>query len=137
MYSEYLRKLKDERKKTNQQIADSSGVPLSTVHRIISGAADGANALTLVNIVRALEGSLDEMFGLKPPAVKSSDDTTIKVYEQMVKGKDEIIAEKSAEIHTKDKWIIRLATVIGLLLLFFVFMVVLDRLNGDIGYIRY
>lgn len=66
MVSQFLRELKAEKKLTTQQIADRSRVPLSTVSRVLSGPTDNPSFATICAIVKAMDGSLDELAGIKP-----------------------------------------------------------------------
>lgn len=61
MVSHYLSALKAERHMTYQQIADLSGVGLSTVERILSGKAKDSSFKVLRDITLALQGNLDDL----------------------------------------------------------------------------
>lgn len=132
MVCENLKALKDKRKLTNQQLSELSGVPLGTVNRIMAGQADGANFSTVRDLTVALGGSLDEVAGLgihEDPGDQLTDDT-IKLYEQ-------IINDKDAQIAKKDAWLRRLFLILAVILAILVFSLVIDTINGTIGYIRY
>ena len=73
-----LRKLKEVSKMTFEQIADESKTPLSTVKRIFSGDCEPL-ASTLYRIVKALNGSLDDI--LADTNVVLSPKTLIEVKE--------------------------------------------------------
>lgn len=64
MITEKLTELKEKSALTNQQIADLSGVPLSTVTRIFSGQTDNPSFQTISDIVNVMGGSLDEIVGV-------------------------------------------------------------------------
>ena len=49
-----LEELKAQKGLTNQQIADLSGVPLSTVTRVFNGQTDNPNIQTLEDIVKGM-----------------------------------------------------------------------------------
>lgn len=132
MIHDYLRTLKDERKMTNHQLAELSGVPLSSVHRILSGQTDNPSFQAICDLVVALGGSLDEMVGIKskePPA-DAGLPVKIEMLEKMVTDKDRAIANK-------DRWIIRLVTIACGLVAFILITIVIDRMNGGFGYWRY
>ena len=61
MVSHYLSALKAERHMTYQQIADLSGVGLSTVERIITGKSKDSSFEVLRNITLVLQGNLDDL----------------------------------------------------------------------------
>lgn len=73
-----LRKLKEVSKMTYEQIAEESKTPLSTVKRIFSGDCEPL-ASTLYRIVKALNGSLDDI--LADTNVVLSPKTLIEVKE--------------------------------------------------------
>lgn len=61
---EYLKALKIKASLSNKEIAQKSQVSESNVSRIISGENDNPSILSLVPIVKVLQGSLDKMFGI-------------------------------------------------------------------------
>ena len=64
--TEYIKRLKSEKKLSNQQIAVLSGVSESTVGRLIKGEMKGADFSTVTDVISALGGSLDEACGIIP-----------------------------------------------------------------------
>jgi transcriptional regulator with XRE-family HTH domain len=56
--------LKDQRKLTNQQLADLAGIPVGTINRIMEGQTDNPSFQTVCDIVMVLDGSLDELVGI-------------------------------------------------------------------------
>jgi transcriptional regulator with XRE-family HTH domain len=62
MWSENLAALKKRTGLSIKQIADKSNLPERTVNRIFSGDTDNPYMTTLIPIVNALGGSLDEIF---------------------------------------------------------------------------
>ena len=118
-----LQELKAQKKLTNQQIADLSGVPLSTVTRIFNGQTDNPNIQTVEDIVNAMGGSLDEITGIKQVGDKfAPDDNLIQLYKDMIK--------------TKDKYIRLLAGVLIGIVVILLIMLLLDLFVLDVGYIR-
>lgn len=115
--------LKEARKLTNQQIADLSGVPLSTVTRIFNGQTDNPSFQTIADIVTALDGSLDEIMGLKKPEIPEENDKLILLYQETLKNRERSI----------QKLFVCLCAMIA----FVLFILVFDMLNGHIGYVRY
>lgn len=118
-----LQELKAQKNLTNQQIADLSGVPLSTVTRIFNGQTDNPNIQTLEDIVNAMGGSLDEITGIKQAGGKfAPDDNLIQLYKDMIK--------------TKDKYIRLLAGTLIAIVIILLIMLLLDLFVLDVGYIR-
>ena len=57
MVVEKLRQLKEKSHMTNQQIAEKSNVPESTVARIFSGKTPNPTVATVISMARAMGGS--------------------------------------------------------------------------------
>ena len=71
----YLRKLKEKRGLTQQQIADAADVPIGTIGRYFSGIDDESASYEIVRkLVTHLGGSLDELAGIAPPDVAVDED---------------------------------------------------------------
>ncbi len=139
MITRKLIALKSARNLTNQQIADLSGVPLSTVTRILSGQTENPNLQTIADIVGALDGSLDEILGLRYEEKKEAPTNTdlIELYKEIIRNKDENIRSKDDVIRNKDKTIklmgYALIGIVGVLLI----ILIIDVLNGGFGLLRY
>ena len=67
--TEYIKRLKGEKKLSNQQIAVLSGVSESTVSRLVKGEMKGADFSTVTDVISALGGSLDEACGIIPTRI--------------------------------------------------------------------
>lgn len=72
MKAEFLKKLKDESKLTTKQISELSGIPESTISRIMSGQTDNPSFDSICAIVKAMGGSLDAVFGVNNKSYISS-----------------------------------------------------------------
>ena len=59
MKTEFLKELKEKSKLTTKQISDLSGIPESTISRILSGQTDNPTFDTVCALVKAMGGSLD------------------------------------------------------------------------------
>lgn len=135
-----LKELKDKRGLTNQDIAELSRVPLSTVNRILSGQTDNPYFENVADIVIALNGSLDELVGIRSP-----DDTPVPTMtERAIAGYQLLLDEKDKRIHTlgdavrnlrKEKT--RILIFMGIFFSLIVFVLLFDLLNGHFGYIRF
>ncbi|MGN0969361.1 MAG: helix-turn-helix domain-containing protein [Evtepia sp.] len=124
--STQLKLLKDKRKLTNQQLSDLSGVPVGTINRILSGQTDNPSFQTVCDMVMAMEGSLDELVGIKEDSPeeqrKAVNPEIIKLYENM--------------IDYKEKWIQRLFVCCCVLTLVLIGIVAFDLMNPAIGFFR-
>lgn len=119
-----LKELKAAKGLTNQQIADLSGVPLSTVTRVFNGQTDNPNIQTLEDIVKGMGITLEDITGVKQVDEKfNPDDNLIQVYKDIIR--------------TKDKYIKFLAGALIGVLVCLVILLFVDLLVHDIGYIRY
>lgn len=125
MIHEYLQRLKDKRKLTNQQLADLSGVPISSVQRILAGQTDNPSYQSICDLTVALGGSMDELAGIKAASEE-------KVVENAAMYK---LMEKT--IADKDKWIMRLFIVCCIVVGVVFAITLIDILNGGIGFVRY
>ncbi len=125
MVIENLNELKRQRGLTNQQIADLSGVPLSTITRVFSGQTESPGFQTISDIVTALGGSLDEVGGLTE---KREGDVTVS--EKLIEVYESLIRRNERKIRVL---FICLCVMVGVLL----GIVVFDILSGNIGYIQY
>ena len=119
-----LKEIKTEKNLTNQQIADLSGVPLSTVTRVFNGQTDNPNIKTLEDIANGMGVTLENLTGVKQVEEKfEPDDNLIQVYKEIIKG--------------KDKWIKFLAIALISILVIIVALLCVDLMVHDIGYIRH
>lgn len=127
MITEKLVELKEKSSLTNQQISELSGVPTSTITRILSGQTDNPSFQTINDIVVAMGGSLDEITGnssQKQPNKKED------VHERLIKFYQDALAHKNKWIRTL---FICLCTVMAVLL----FIVLFDILNPHLGFVKY
>ena len=123
MKAEILKKLKDESKLTTKKISEKSGIPESTISRILSGQTDNPSFDSIYAIVKAMGGSLDSVF--ENDIKTNNDDTSplIKLYEK-------VISEKN--------WYIKLLIILcGILILSLILIIIIDVLNGTVGFVRY
>ena len=88
--------MRSKSQKTLQQIADQSDVPISMVSRILSGDTDNPSFQNVVDLVLAMDGSLDEIAGIEPAAQESekpardvSSALLLEAYRRQISDKDE------------------------------------------------
>lgn len=113
MLVDELKELKEKKRITNQELADKSGVPLSTINRIMSGKTPDpgySTAKALLNVLGELE------------ADKQSNERIIRILERY-----------NARL---SKWIKILSGVVLAMTAVFVFLLIWDLCNLNIGFIR-
>lgn len=149
MIYQKLRELKERSGLSVQQIAEKSGVPASTISRILSGQTDRPNCQTLVDLVRAMGGSVDEIMDLhvekskepekpkdtetakepgkpKDPENRKDIDTIIQLYERAIANKNKTI-----------KMLYIACAVLIVLLLIIVLYFCWDITHPNMGLIKY
>lgn len=140
MIAVQLRELRDERGLTNKELADLSGVSLATVNRIMNGQTDAPSYQTICDLVMAMGGSLDELAGISvngqpvPPPMQPDESKDLspemaRLYVEIIKSKNQIIAEK-------DAWIKRVFIICCGLIVVLVVIVIADLLDPYLGFIR-
>ena len=128
MLSTQLKILKEKRKLTNQQLSDLSGVPVGTINRILSGQTDNPSFQTVCDMVLAMDGSLDEIVGIKEIPDENA--------EKKVRANQEILSLYESMIASKNQWIHRLFVCCCVLTLVLIFLVVFDLTNPAVGLFR-
>lgn len=132
MISEKLKALKTEKNLTTQQLSELSGLPVSSISRILSGQTDSPGFLAVADLVRAMGGSLDEIAGLKTPEPQKAPEPPKRSSEYQ-----DIIKLYERSIAAKNAWLKRLAITCCVLVGVLVFIILFDILNGSVGFIRY
>lgn len=112
---------------TVQQIADQSGVPASTINRMLSGQTEEPTFSNIANVVKAMGGSLDELVGITDKTVVetktiNSDERIINLYER--------------SLTSKNSWIKRLFIINMVLIAFIIGILIYDLANPDRGWYR-
>lgn len=150
MIIKMLKELKSLKQLTNQQIADLSGVPLSTVSRIFNGQTENPNIQTIADIVGAMGGSLDELLGIRQPfpqETPASKEVPVQHdappqkehpnYSEMIDLYKEIIHSKDETIRSKDKAIKIMGGMLIGVFVVILLVLIIDVLNGGFGFVRY
>lgn len=119
-----LQELKDKSGMSYQDISDKSGVPLPTVKRILSGQTSDPGYSSVIAIVKALNGSIDDIQEVMQENSRSTATTQkmCSVYEQ--------------NIHEKNQLIKFLLIISISMTAIFIFLLVWDFLNPNIGFFR-
>ncbi|MGM9634874.1 MAG: helix-turn-helix domain-containing protein [Candidatus Avispirillum sp.] len=123
MKNEYLKELKENCKLTTKQISGMSGIPESTISRILSGQTDNPTFDSVCAIVKAMGGSLDKLCGTQTDSVSEDLSSLHALYEK-------VIAEKN--------WYLKLLIgICCILVAVLVFILIFDIANGSVGFVRY
>lgn len=75
MLCEYIKALKAKKGLTNAQIAAISGVSESTISRMIKGEGKSVDYGSVLNVIKALDGSMDEAAGIACEDRSANNDT--------------------------------------------------------------
>ena len=130
MNIDYLLKFKAESNLTNEQIAQLSGIPESTLARIFNGRTDNPYFQTIVDLVRAMKGSVDEMEDLRSLQKDANTAENAAVDNKLITLYREIL-------NNKERWIRFLAGILLAVLIFILIMVTYDILHPMKGWIQY
>lgn len=125
MFSTRLKELKDQRKLTNQQLSDLSGVPVGTINRIMAGQTDNPSFQTVCDMVMAMGGSLDELAGIQTPGggePSPPGEDLIRLYERTIEG--------------KEKWLYRLFFLCCVLVAVLLGVLIYDLTHPMVGFFR-
>ena len=104
-YTKKLIEFKENCGLTNNEISEKSGVPLGTVNRIMSGQSEASSFNAIAAIVKAMDGSLDELAGITHHTKRRSseaDERIIALYEREIESLNAIHEKR---IHDKNLWI--------------------------------
>ena len=121
---------------SKHQIAEKSGVPLSTVMRVFSGQTDNPTFHTVVDIVNAMGGNLNELQDVLPPT-EEVNPATEKIPEKVLEMYEKQVEEYKKQVKQKDKWLKGLLLACAALTAALVTILLLDVLTGHIGFFRY
>ncbi|MGN1080795.1 MAG: helix-turn-helix domain-containing protein [Acutalibacteraceae bacterium] len=123
MKTENLKKLKEECNLTTKQISDLSGIPESTISRILSGQTDNPTFDNVSAIVKAMGGSLDSIAEVRKDSDTEKEKSACEIYERIIKEKN---------------WYIKiLITICCTLVAVLIFLIIYDAASSAIGFIRY
>lgn len=139
---------KEELGMTAQQMADSSGVPKSTVDRILRGDTPNPSMQTILDLASAVGYDL---FNTQAPTLTNAPvdaspylQHIIAMYERQLADKDASHARELAKHERqhnlmtaeKNRWIKILAIIVGILGVGVVTILLIDILNPTVGWIR-
>ena len=118
------------------ELSNLSGIPDATIRKIFSGETADPRLETVVKLVAAMGGSLDELVsGHKNAEVETNAITAIKeIYEARIADLKASSADHTNSLEKDKKYLSIAVCVLSILLILFV---VLDLMLGSIGWIRY
>lgn len=124
MYIEKLKTLKAAKNFTLQRLADESGIPQSTISRVLSGQTDNPTFQTIAVLVKTMGGSLDELAGIQ----HKERECNAEMYERM-------LADRDKTIQYRGKWIVALFALCCVLIAVTTIYVVMDLSDPSQGWI--
>ena len=151
---ETLKNMKSEQNLTLQQISSASGVPLSTVNRILSGQTENPSFRDVAAIVAAMDGSLDAITGLQKLESENGqllDSNVMQLLLSMqnyyAKTLDATRQQYMRELESKDKqyrdiltdknrWLRRMFFCLIGMLAVISFLLIVDFINPTIGVVN-
>jgi len=80
---------------STQQIADQSGVPASTIARMLNGQTEEPTFSNIANVVKAMNGSLDELVGTEPKVVTVTETKTVHADNRLIDLYERAFASKN------------------------------------------
>ena len=126
-YTERLVQMKASSNLTTQQLADKSGVPASTITRMLNGQTEEPTFSNIAKVVKAMNGSLDELVGLPPKTVTVVEKVPIPTDERLID-----LYERT--IKNKNRWLKWLFITNLSLVLFLIGLLIYDLSNPDMGW---
>ena len=151
-FADTLKNMKSEQNLTLQQISSASGVPVSTVNRILSGQTENPSFRDVAAIVAAMDGSLDAMTGLQMLEDTGSQlldsnvmqllltmqtyytktlDSTREQYTREIENKDKQYRDIIAD---KNRWLRRMFLCLIGMLAVISFLLIIDFTTPAIGF---
>lgn len=115
------------------EISEKSGVSKSTVSRIVSGQCEGTSIQNISDVVTAMGFTMHNLF--KPAHDKG--DENLEFYEKALDMANSCNEYLRADNEYQKRMVRWLLIACGLLVSVFVFIVLFDLLNPNVGWIRH
>lgn len=138
---EKLNEMKTASRMTAQEISERSGIPLSTVNRILTGHTDNPTFVTVRDIVKAMGGSLDDLAGIARPeesAALAAVRAELEELRASTAGAHESKALLLKTIDDKSRWLGRVFTyaciVTFLLVVLLAILLIVDSTDPTKGF---
>ena len=126
-YHEKLGQMKKQSGLSTQQIADQSGVPASTITRMLSGQTEEPTFSNMAKVVKTMGGSLDELVGIEPK-IKTVTETKV------INADAALISLYERAIESKNRWIRWLFILTLVLVVFIISLFIIDQIVPDRGW---
>ena len=126
-YHEKLGQMKKQSGLSTQQIADQSGVPASTITRMLSGQTEEPTFSNMAKVVKTMGGSLDELVGIEPK-IKTVTETKV------INADAALISLYERAIASKNRWIRWLFILTLVLVVFIICLFIIDQIVPDRGW---
>ncbi len=138
MLIQKMQNLKDESQMSYQDIADKSGVPVSTVRRIFSGQTPDPGYTTVLSIIEAMGGSDEDIKNDVSEQQRSDSDTPAQQKNDSVSRQsvERLCSVYERTIADKNKLIKALLIIVLSMTAIFIFLLVWDLCNPNIGFFR-
>lgn len=136
MVKEYLTALKNKGNFSWSDLSNLSGLPDATIRKIFSGETADPRLETVVKLVAAMGGSLDEMaYGEKKENTDVNAIVAVReVYEHRIA---DIKTSSTEHINSLKKDKLYLAIIVCVLGAFLILFLLMDLFMGNVGWIRY
>lgn len=136
MVKDYLNALKNKGNFSWSDLSNLSGLPDATIRKIFSGETADPRLETVVKLVNAMGGSMDELVnGEKKEEVEMNAIMAIKeVYEARIADIKQSSAEHTSSLQRDKRYLAITVCILGIVLILFL---VMDLMMGNIGWIRY
>lgn len=134
----YLRSKKDEKGWSSKHWSEVSGVPEATISRLLSAQNESPQFGSVAALVKAIDGSLDDLAGIEHPPVMIERERMILAADvkELVNVQREALDDlRAASRH--ERRVCRISwSITFFVLTAVVFFIVHDILNTDVGWIR-
>ena len=129
---------------SNQQLADASNVPKTTVDRIVRRETSNPSLQTVLDLAAAVGYTFSnhpEQPSPVPDESKIKDPAMIHIinsYERQLQASDERVKRVTSHFNMllteKNRWIQTLSTIIGILIVGFISLLLMDIATPDLGW---
>lgn len=140
MNLEKLQEYREKSKLTANQIADLSGVPVSTVTKILSGSTVNPNVDSLAPIVKVIGGSMDEIFDIQSPTpdlITAKDTVDRNLLKHIFVGHNQEKASLCSQINFLKRQLLAFQLACAVVVLFVIGVVIFDIMHPTMGYVQY
>lgn len=133
MLSDRMNENKQKTGLTNASWAERSGVPISTVSRILSGATENPGFQTVLDLISAAEVPLSAVL---PDGLVFPDSPASPPAAELLAEKDRRIAGLERQVAFRSRWMRLLAIICTTLVAVLAFLLIYDALSPHVGWFR-